>query len=94
MTSAFLGDVRLDQEGVADTFRLIDPPRCDWAKRFSLIAAEGTAYTGWNLTVPAPTEITAENLAEGLKRHPHIEKGRPCNFDACVLACPYTRSQA
>ena len=94
MTSAFLGDVRLDQEGVADTFRLIDPARCDWAKRFSLIAAEGTAYTGWNLTVPAPTEITAENLAEGLKRHPHIEKGRPCNFDACVLACPYTRSQA
>ena len=93
MTAAFGDDVRLEQEGVADTFRLIDSARCDWAKRFSLIAAEGTAFTGWNLNVPAPETITAEALADGLRRQPPIEKRRPCDFDACVLACPYTRSQ-
>ena len=93
MTAAFRDDVRLEQEGVADTFRLIDSARCDWAKRFSLIAAEGTAFTGWNLNVPAPETITAEALADGLRRQPPIEKRRPCDFDACVLACPYTRSQ-
>ena len=93
MTAAFGGEARIEAEGVADAFRLIDPARCDWAKRFSLIAAEGTAYTGWNLTVPAPATITAEALADGLRQHPPIEKRRPCDFDACVLACPYTRSQ-
>jgi len=92
--AAFLGEVRLEQEGIADSFRLIDQARCDWAKRFSLIAAEGTAYTGWSLNVPAPATITPENLADALRQHPPIEKARPCNFDGCILACPYTRSQA
>lgn len=93
LTSAFGDDVQLELDGVSDTFRLIDPARCDWAKRFSLIAAEGTAFTGWDLTVPVPERITARALAEGLGQQPPIEKRRPCNFEACVMACPYTRPQ-
>ncbi|NLB70285.1 MAG: hypothetical protein GX804_11520, partial [Lentisphaerae bacterium] len=91
--SAFLGEINFEHDGVSDSFRLIEPARCDWAKRFSLIAEEGTAYTGWSLNVPAPEKITGENLADALSQHPAIEKLRPCNFDACILACPYTRSQ-
>lgn len=93
MTSAFGKEVTIKSNGASDVFKVINPARCDWAKRFSLIAKEGTAYTGWNLDVPPPATITQEALADALKRHPLIEKRRPCNFDVCVLACPYSRSQ-
>lgn len=93
-TAAFGKDIRLDLDGVSDVFRLIDPARCDWAKRFSLVGSEGTFFTGWNLDVPAPEVITAEALADAVRQHPAIEKRRPCDFDACILACPYTRPQA
>jgi epoxyqueuosine reductase QueG len=92
-TAAFGRDIRLDLDGVADAFRLIDPARCDWAKRFSLVASEGTAFTGWHLDVPAPGAVTAEALSAAVRQQPPIEKRRPCDFDACVLACPYTRPQ-
>lgn len=90
-TKAFTGKVCVTLDGATDTFMKIDKNRCNWAKRYSLVAAEGNGYLGWNLNVPAPDHITAENLATALEKQPPIPKSRPCNFECCVLACPASR---
>lgn len=48
---------------------------------------------GWKLDVPAPEKVTAEILDESLRKQSPIQKYRPCNFENCVMACPYTRAQ-
>jgi ferredoxin len=78
---------------VTEQFRPIRRARCDWAKLHSLVAEEGNQYLGWDLDVPAPEEVTAENLAEAIRRQPAIPRYRPCNFELCLLACPLAREQ-
>jgi epoxyqueuosine reductase QueG len=90
-TQAFGGEVSVEAEGVRDTFRKIKTLRCDWAKRYSLIADEGCAFVGWKLNLPPPQTITADTLDAALRQQPPIPKYRPCNFEACAMACPYTR---
>ncbi len=90
-TCAFTGEATVAVEGVPQTFHLIERNRCDWAKRYSLVGEEGVNFLGWNLSLPAPEKIDAETLAAGLRQIPTIPKYRPCNFEACVLACPMTR---
>lgn len=90
---AFGETMTVEAEGVRDTFRTIQTVRCDWAKRYSLIADEGCGFVGWSLNLPPPETITPEALAEGLRQQPPIPKYRPCNFEVCAMACPYTRSQ-
>lgn len=90
-TGAFGGEATVEADGVRDTFHVIRTVRCDWAKRYSLIADEGCAFVGWTLNVPPPAAITAESLADALRQQPPIPKYRPCNFEACSMACPYTR---
>ncbi len=91
-TQAFGEEAVVEAEGVRDTFLKIKTLRCDWAKRYSLIADEGCAFVGWTLNVPPPAAITAETLANALRQQPPIPKYRPCNFEACSMACPYTRA--
>jgi epoxyqueuosine reductase QueG len=92
-TKAFGSEVAVEAEGVRDAFRKIQTLRCDWAKRYSLIAEEGCGFVGWTLTVPPPEEITAGALSAALRQQPPIPKYRPCNFEACSMACPYTRKR-
>jgi epoxyqueuosine reductase QueG len=92
-TQAFCGQMTVEADGIRDTFHTINTLRCDWAKRYSLIADEGCGFVGWKLNVPPPAKVTAEALAAALRQQPPIPKYRPCNFEACSMACPYTRSQ-
>ena len=89
-THAHTKEASVNVGGSEEKFMVVDRGFCDWAKRYSLIPEEGVSFTGWNLSVPLPKKITAENLAEGLKQYPPIGKIRPCNFEACVLACPHS----
>ena len=96
-TSAF-GDLKkVDLEGVEYSFRKIDINRCNWAKRYSLIATEGNQYTGWHLDESYPEGADLEELRtkldESLRKVPQIEKIRPCNFEQCLLECPHSRKQ-
>ena len=93
-TAAFEGEISVETEGVCDTFRRIETVRCDWAKRYSLLKDAGCGFVGWTLDLSAPSEINEENLADALRQQPPIPKYRPCNFEACSLACPYTRPLA
>jgi epoxyqueuosine reductase QueG len=90
-TQAFGDEVSVEAAGVRDTFLKIKTTRCDWAKRYSLIADEGCGFVGWKLNLPPPETITAETLDEALRQQPPIPKYRPCNFEVCAMACPYTR---
>ena len=90
-TQAFGDEVTVETEGVRDVFLKIKTVRCDWAKRYSLIAEEGCGFVGWTLNLPAPETITADSLDTALRQQPPIPKYRPCNFEACSMACPYTR---
>ena len=96
-TAAF-GDLKpFVLDGVEMPFRKIDINRCNWAKRYSLVASEGNQYTGWQLDEKYPenadlNELRAQ-LDAGLRKVPQIEKIRPCNFEQCILACPYSRKQ-
>ncbi len=92
--TAALGDLAtVAIDGVAMPFHVIDRKRCDWAKRYSLNGEEGVNYLGWTLKVPVPEAIDAQNLAAALRQHPPIPKYRPCNFEACLMACPLAREQ-
>ena len=96
-TAAF-GDLKpFVLDGVGMPFHKIDINRCNWAKRYSLVATEGNQYTGWQLDEPYPEgadlKTLREKLDESLRKVPQIEKIRPCNFEQCVLGCPYSRTQ-
>ncbi|HEX2951829.1 MAG TPA: hypothetical protein VHV83_20030, partial [Armatimonadota bacterium] len=92
-TCAFEHEVTVNIDGVAERFYTLDRDHCDWAKRYSLNGDEGVNYVGWNLNIPAPEKITSEALAAAVAQQPTIPKYRPCTFEACVMACPYARSQ-
>ena len=96
-TSAFGDLCKVDLEGAEISFRKIDINRCNWAKRYSLVASEGNQYTGWQLDEKFPENADLKQLQdaldESLRKVPQIEKIRPCNFEQCVLACPHSRKQ-
>ena len=96
-TSAF-GDLKkINIDGTEYAFRKIDINRCNWAKRYSLIASEGNQYTGWQLNELYPEKADLKELRskldESLRKVPQIEKIRPCNFEQCLLECPHSRKQ-
>ena len=96
-TSAFGEFCKVNLEDTEINFRKIDINRCNWAKRYSLVASEGNQYTGWQLDEKFPENADlkqlCEALDESLRKVPQIEKIRPCNFEQCVLACPHSRKQ-
>ena len=93
-TSAFDREVVGVSVGpLVEHFHPVRRARCDWAKLHSLVADEGNRYLGWDLDVPIPDEVTAENLAEAIRRQPAIPRYRPCNFELCLLSCPLARPQ-
>ena len=63
----------------------------------SLIASEGNQYTIWQLDEAFPENADLKTLSskldESLRKVPQIEKIRPCNFEQCLLNCPYSRKQ-
>ena len=96
-TSAFGELKKVSLEGMEYAFRKIDINRCNWAKRYSLVATEGNQYTGWHLDEAYPEGADLNELRskldESLRKVPQIEKIRPCNFEQCLLECPHSRKQ-
>ena len=92
-TKAFGAEISIKIDGVVEKVMKIDQTKCDWAKRYSLVAGEGNQYLGWKLDIPVPDKITPDKLDAALRQQPPIPKYRPCNFENCVMACPHTRKQ-
>jgi epoxyqueuosine reductase QueG len=93
-TRALSGEASISVEGYEERFYLLDRNRCDWAKRYSMVGAEGVDFLGWNMKMPIPDKIDAEKLADSLKQLHIIKKHRICNFEACALACPLSKQES
>jgi len=91
--SAFKDPVKLKIGKTALSFHPVEQVRCDWALRYGLVPEEGVKYTGSKSSAPLPETVTAEALADGMKRQDTILKIRPCVSEMCMMACPYVRSQ-
>ncbi len=62
--------------------------RCDWAKRYALVGDEGPRYMGSTTDVPPPDgEITAEDIAEAVRRRDPIQRHLDCILEPCLKAC-------
>jgi epoxyqueuosine reductase QueG len=75
-------------EGRTYGFLHRDPLRCDWVKRYALMADSGYRYLGSPVDIAPPERITPEALAAALRHHDPIKKYRPVVAEPCVLNCP------
>ena len=66
----------------------VDANRCDWATKFSLVREEGNMYTGNDTDVPCPDEVTAQALADALRKMDPVLKFRPVTGEKCIISCP------
>ncbi len=80
--------VSVSCEGRTWAFNHKDPLRCDWVKRYALMADSGFKYLGSTVDIAPPETITADALAAALKRHDPIKKYRPAVAEPCVIHCP------
>ena len=92
-TKAFAEKISFSVDQITESFYRLDTKRCDWAKRYCLVAGEGCGYTGWTLNLSVPTCVTEGDVAAGVAQQPPIPKYRPCNFEVCAMACPLQRKQ-
>ena len=81
--------VEVQIDGQAISFHPVEQARCDWAKRFALVADEGFKFLGSTLDAKPPETITPDALADALRQSDPILKERPSVAEPCVLACPY-----
>jgi epoxyqueuosine reductase QueG len=92
---AFLPEpMALTCEGRSYPFHRTDGRRCDWSKRYALLAESGFGYLGSPADVPTPDAVTPEALAAALRQHDPIKKHRPVIAEPCLLECAYVRSAA
>ncbi len=80
--------VTLTCEGQAHSFNRIDAKRCDWVKRYALMADSGYRYLGSPVDIAPPEPLTPAALADALRHHDPIKKYRPVVAEPCVLNCP------
>ncbi len=82
--------INFECEGVSFSFNKRDINRCDWSKRYAIAGESGFKYLGSPLDEIPEGEITAETLAEALKKHDPIKKYRPVACEPCMVECPYS----
>ncbi|MGM0494709.1 MAG: hypothetical protein ACQER1_17385, partial [Armatimonadota bacterium] len=62
--------------------------RCDWAKRYALVADEGIKWMGSTTDVEPPEgEITAEDIAEATRQRDPVQRHLDCILEPCLKAC-------
>lgn len=65
-----------------------DRLRCEWAKKYALVGAEGPRWGGQSSDVPPPAgKITLEAIAQALRTRDPIQKHFTCILERCLKAC-------
>ncbi|MDD5603026.1 MAG: hypothetical protein PHG48_02945 [Eubacteriales bacterium] len=82
--------VVLNAGGTTWKQNVIDILRCDWCKRYALVGDGGPKYMGSRTNIMPPEEVTAESIAEAIKKMDPLQKRIPCIVEKCVLECPYS----
>lgn len=76
--------VSIEVDGKRFEWGLADRLRCDWAKRYGLLAEEGGKYMGNKTNIPVPDKITPEKVVEAILSSDRMQ--RP-NYTAIVERC-------
>ncbi len=67
----------------------VNPVRCDWSKRYTLVPESGFGYLG-SIVNEKPSENPSEaELDAALRKIDPIKKYRPVVAEPCILKCPY-----
>jgi epoxyqueuosine reductase len=69
------------------TLGVLDRLRCDWAKRYGLVAEEGPGYLGAKIDVMPPDKITPDDICRAMKMKDPIQKHHTCIVEGCIEAC-------
>jgi epoxyqueuosine reductase QueG len=88
--SQAIGDeqVTITCQGRRWSFHRIDPLRCDWVKRYALMAGSGFRFLGSATDIAPPPTITPEALGAALTQLDPIKRYRPAVAEPCVIHCP------
>ena len=80
--------VKVELDGQTMSLGTLDWLRCDWAKKYGLVAAEGPKYMG-SLTDIAPPEgaITAKEIVKNYAELDPVQKHWMCIVEPCLRAC-------
>jgi ferredoxin len=74
------------------TFRVgaLDPLRCDWAKRYGLLAEEGPKSMGSNVDFPVPDRITPEATCQAIREQDMMQRAPSYTaiIERCYTECP------
>lgn len=82
------GCVEVTVGATAQHFASLDGLRCDWAKKYGLVADEGPGLMGQTTDIAPPdTEITAEHIAAALAQKDPVQKHFTCVVERCLQAC-------
>jgi len=91
-TAAFKsGRTAFEIGGQVFSFRGRDLDRCDWSKRYTLVAGSGFGAMGSRLDEAPPAKVTEKALAAALKKHNAVTKYRPYAAEKCILECRLAR---
>ncbi|MGQ9731929.1 MAG: hypothetical protein ACUVX8_11745 [Candidatus Zipacnadales bacterium] len=75
---------------IADVARLanLDCLRCDWAKKYGLVGAEGPALMGQTTDIPPPEgPISAQQIAAAIRQKDPVQRHWTCVVERCLQAC-------
>jgi hypothetical protein len=80
--------VELAVAGCPVRLAALDRLRCDWAKKYGLVAAEGPGLMGQTTDLPPPEgAITAEDIAVAMREKDPVQRHWTCVVERCLQAC-------
>lgn len=84
--------INIKIEGKNFSYGKCDRQRCDWSKRYALVAEEGSMYMGSLVDIKPPLKITKENFGKALKQVDPLQKVHRCIAEKCLAFCQNTLS--
>ena len=85
---AYRDEVTVQLEGRSISFYRLDQQHCDWCARFGLMGGDGFANMGMARDIVPPEEITAGDIAEGVRGLDMVQGHHRCGVESCVVKCP------
>lgn len=81
--------ISIEVDGKKFEWGRTDRLRCDWAKRYGLLADEGGKYMGNKNNFPVPGAITPEKVVEAILASDRMQRpGYVATVERCFIECP------
>lgn len=82
--------VEVQVEGCSVSFGALEWVRCEWAKRYGLVADEGPRWIGSPIDIQPPEgKVTPDDILAAYAQLDPSQKHRMCIVEPCVRACHF-----